>query len=150
MEAVSDSAPEENTATPRKLRRIRSVTESLLSIVLGLEASLVFFLVLVIFGLKLLDPAIAFGGGAVLFALLLVGGRVLRYPWGVWFAWALQVLLLATGILVPLMFLVAAIFIGIFVYCYVRGTQLDRRNAAILEHLEKDDPDAGSPLPATP
>jgi Protein of unknown function (DUF4233) len=141
VEAVSDDSVPEPAAAPRKLRRIRSVTESLLSIVLGLEASLVFFLVLVIYGLKLLDPALAFGGGAALFALLLIGGRVLRYPWGVWFAWVLQVLLLATGILVPLMFLVAAIFIAIFVYCFVRGGQLDRRNAAIREQLEKDDPD---------
>ena len=52
-----------------KPRRPRSATESLLSIVLALEAILVFFVTLTAFGLKALEPVPAFVGGAVLIVL---------------------------------------------------------------------------------
>ena len=114
------------TETAPRPRRARSVTESLLSIVLGLEAILVFFLTMTAFGLKVVEPVVAFGGGAVLVVLLLVGGRVLRYPWGVWVGWALQAVLVATGLVMPLMFLIAAVFVSLWTYCLIKGTQLDR------------------------
>ena len=114
---------------PRQ-RRQRSVTEMLLSIVLALEAVLVFFVTLVVYGLKSLEPAAAFGGGIALIVALLVAGRLLMYPWGIWVAWALQAVLLATGILIPLMYFIAACFLAIFVYCFVKGRQIDHQKAA--------------------
>jgi hypothetical protein len=117
------------TPAPRT-RRQRSVTEMLLSIVLGLEAVLVFFVMLVVYGLKALDPALAFGGGAALIVVLLLAGRTLMYPWGVWLGWALQLVLIASGLLVPLMYLIAAGFLAIWIYCFVKGRQIDRQKAA--------------------
>jgi hypothetical protein len=117
------------TRAPRP-RRQRSVTEMLLSIVLALEGVLVFFVTLVVFGLREVEPAVAFGGGAALIVALMVTGRVLRYPWGVWLGWALQVVLVATGILVPLMYFIAACFLAIWIYCFVKGRQIDRQKAA--------------------
>ncbi len=114
--------------TPRS-RRERGVTESLLSIVLALEAVLVFFVTLVAFGLKVAQPGVVFGGGAVLFVLLLLTGRLVRYRAGVWFGWALQVVLVATGILIPLMYFVAAIFAAIWIYCVVRARAIERQKA---------------------
>jgi hypothetical protein len=102
----------------------------LLSIVLVLEAILVFFITLVVFGLRTLEPALAFGGGAVLVVALLVAGRLLRGPAGIWLGWALQVVLLATGLLVPLMYFIAASFLAIWIYCFVKGRQIDRQKAA--------------------
>ena len=109
-----------------KPRRIRSTSESLLSIVLGLEAVLMFFVTLTAFGLKAVPPVTAFvGGGALIVALVLTAG-VLRFPWGVWLGWVLQAALVATGILLPIMYVVAAGFVAIWVYCFVKGRQIDR------------------------
>ena len=111
-------------------RRQRSVTEMLLSIVLGLEAVLVFFVTLTAFGLRALEAPLAFGGGAALLVALLVAGRLLTYPWGVWVGWALQAVLLATGLLIPIMYFIAACFLAIWIYCFVKGRQIDRQKAA--------------------
>ena len=113
------------TAPGRRPRRQRSVTESLLSIVLGLEAILLFFVALTAFGLKALPPAAALGGGAGLIVALAVAGGLVRYPWGVWLGWVLQAVLLATGIVLPLMYVVAAVFVAIWIFCFVKGRQLD-------------------------
>ena len=117
---------------PPRVRRRRSATESLLSITLLLEAILVFFIVMVVFGLRVLPPAVAFGGGAALVVVLLLDGRVVRYRWGIWVGWILQAFLIALGILVPIMYFVGAIFAAIWIYCFITGRRLDRRNAAAL------------------
>jgi len=111
-------------------RRQRSLTETLLSIVLTLEAFVVFFLTLTVFGLGALEPAIAFSAGGVLLILFLVGSRVVRYTWGIWLGWVLQVVLLASGLILPINYFVAALFLGVWIYCVVVGGRIDRRNAA--------------------
>jgi hypothetical protein len=127
MEAMSEQ-PRPGRA-PR-VRRQRSVTEMLLSIVLALEAVLVFFITLVVYGLKSLEPGLAFGGGALLILALFLTSSLLRYPWGVWPGWVLQLVLVATGFLVPLMFFIAACFFAIWIFCFVRGRQIDHQKAA--------------------
>ena len=119
----------EEVSRPPRVRRERGVTESLLSIVLALEAILVFFVVLVAFGLRIAEPGVVFGGGAVLFLALLVAGRLLRYPAGIWFGWALQVVLILTGILLPVMYFVGAIFVALWIYCFVRARTITRQKA---------------------
>ena len=114
---------------PRQ-RRQRSVTEMLLSIVLVLEAFLVFFVTLVVYGLKSLDPALAFGGGAALILALFLTSGLLRYGWGIWVGWVLQAVLVGTGFLIPLMFFIAACFVAIWIFCFVRGRQIDHQKAA--------------------
>jgi hypothetical protein len=57
---------------------------------------------------------------------------LLRYPWGIWLGWILQAALISTGFLLPAMFFVAAIFVGIWVFCFVKGRQLDRAKAKFL------------------
>ena len=126
------SEPTGGRATSRPPRRERSASESLLSIALALEAVLVFFVALTAFGLKALEPLPAFIGGAALIVVLVIAARLVRYPWGVWLGWLLQAVLLATGILLPIMYVVAAAFIGIWIYCFVKGRQLDRAKAAYL------------------
>ncbi|TXN31421.1 DUF4233 domain-containing protein [Lacisediminihabitans profunda] len=119
------------TAQPAagRTRRARSATESLLSIVLLLEAVLVFFIALTAFGLRVLPAAAAFGGGAALLVALLVVGRLVRYRWGVWLGWLAQAVLLATGLLLPLMWFIGAVFAALWTYCAITGRRLDRRNA---------------------
>ncbi len=122
---------ETDQPTPRPIRRVRSTTETLLSIVLLLEAALLFFVTLTVFGIKALPPAAAFLGGGALIAALIMTGRVLRYRWGVWIGWALQAVLIATGLVLTAMYFVALGFIAIWVYCFVKGRQIDRQRAAL-------------------
>ena len=119
------SAEPAKAARALRPRRKRSLTESLLSIVLGLEAILVFFIALTVFGLHALPPLQAFVGGAVLALLLLLGSYLVRYPWAVWYGWALQVALVATGILLPVLYIAAAFFLALWIFCFVRARQLE-------------------------
>ncbi|MBG6107260.1 DUF4233 domain-containing protein [Frigoribacterium sp. CG_9.8] len=115
-----------------RVRRVRSASESLLSIALLLETVLVFFVVMVAFGLRVLPIPVVFGGGAALAVLLILAGRLAGRPVGVWIGWVLQVALIALGILLPLMYFIGAIFAAIWIYCFVTGLRLDRRKAAYL------------------
>lgn len=112
------------------VKRQRSLTESLLSIVLGLEAVLIFFVTLTVFSLKLLPAGVAFGGGAVFVILMLLTGRMLRNDWAVWVGWAIQAALILLGFVHPALFVTGAIFVAIWTYCFVVGRRIDRRNSA--------------------
>ena len=130
MEAVSRR--DRGDRTPRA-RRQRSATDALLSIVLVLESLLTFFLTLVVFSLRVLDPVPTFSGGAILLLLFLLGSRLTRYSLGLWLGFALQAVIIATGLLVPVMYVIGAGFAGLFVYCFITGRRLDRRNRRRLD-----------------
>ena len=119
-------------ARPGRARRQRSTTETLLSIVLVLEAVLLFFVTLALFGLKTLPPAVAFGGGAAFVVVILVAIGLLRWPAGVALGWVVQAALVALGVLNPLMYLVGAGFAAFWVWCFVRARQIDRRRREYL------------------
>ena len=122
-------------------RRARSASESLLSIVLGLEAFVVFFVALTVFGLRELSAGLAFGGGAVLIVAFVLGAYSMRFRWGVWFGWLLQAVLVSLGFITPVLFAVAAVFAAMWVFCFVTGRRLDARK---LEGDVSTDPPAGS------
>ncbi|MDO9398144.1 MAG: DUF4233 domain-containing protein [Herbiconiux sp.] len=103
--------------------------QSLSAIVLGSEAIVMFFAALVIFGLKALPPLPALGGGAVLCVLLLANAALLRFRWAYLLGWVLQAVIVAACFLAPALAIVAVIFIGLWVYVQVKGTQIDRDNA---------------------
>lgn len=111
------------------MRRARTTSESLLSIVLLLEAILIFFVMLVAYGLRVLPVGIVFGGGAALIVLLLLDGRVVGRQWGLAVGWALQVVLVLLGILLPLMYFIGAVFLLLWLYCYLAGRRIDRARA---------------------
>jgi hypothetical protein len=119
-------------APARRPKRERGALESLLTVTLGMEVLTVIFGTLAINGLDVLPPGVVFGGGGILVLLLLIATRVVRYRWGVWFGHALQVLLLATGFIEVLAAVTAAIFVGFWIYCFVKGTQLDAAKRAAL------------------
>lgn len=121
-------------------RRARTATESLLSIVLGLEAALLFFVTITAFGLKAVPPAVAFGGGGGLLVLFLLAAWLMKYRWGVWFGWLLQAVLIALGFLMPLMFFIGAGFVAIWIYCFVTARRLDARNRSFDNDPTKETP----------
>ncbi len=125
----------------KRVRRNRSASESLLSIVLALEVFLVFFATLAVFSLGAVAPATALVGGGSLLVLLAFTAALTRYQWAVWLGWFFQLALLACGLLTPPMFFVGAVFATMWVYCFVAGRRLDRRNAA--------SPSSASAVPAS-
>ena len=137
MEEVSEGATPARSPRTR-VRRARSVTESLLSIVLALEAFLIFFVTLVVYALDQLDPVTTFVGGAVFIVLLALTGGVLRYQAGVWIGWVLQVAVLATGFFVPVMFVIGGVFVALWTFCFIRGRQIDRDKASFFAAQSSD------------
>lgn len=121
----------------RRTRRVRSVTESLLSIVLGLEVAMVFFVALVLGGLDVLSPAQATVAGVGMAVLLIVVARLLRHRWGAWVGLALQLVFIAAGLLEPMMFLIGAGFAAMYVYFFAKGRQLDERNARYFAKIQE-------------
>lgn len=107
-----------------------SVRQSLASIVLGFESVVMFFAALVIFGLKALPAPLALGGGAALCLLLIANVALLRSRWGYALGWVLQAVIVAACFLVPTLAIIAAIFIGLWIYSMVKGAQIDRQKAA--------------------
>lgn len=114
----------------RKPRPQRGARESLLAITLVLEAVMFFFPMLVVYGKGTLPPLAAFGGGILAIIVLAASSRLTGGPAGVWFGWLLQAAILATGFIEPFMFAVGAVFLALWVFCFVKGGQLDRQNAA--------------------
>jgi hypothetical protein len=135
-DAMDASAEHEPEAAP-PAGAPRSVRRSLASIVLGFEVIVVFLAALVIWGLAPtengtfdLPPWVALAAGGVLILGLVATIGLLRFRWGYGVGWALQALILASGILNPAMFFVGAIFGGLWAYCMVVGARIDRERTA--------------------
>ncbi|WP_317451048.1 DUF4233 domain-containing protein [Microbacterium thalassium] len=116
-------------------RRPRGAAESLAAIVLGFESIIAFLGGLVIYGLRALPEPIApwwgIVAGTVVAVLMVLATRFLRYPWGIAFGWALQVIVALGAFLVPSLGIVALIFGGMYAYATIKGAALDRRNAQL-------------------
>lgn len=119
----------EDTAPAPRRRRERSAQESLGAIVLGFEVVVVFLGALVIFGLHTLSPAQALIGGGAVIVLMLIAVALLRYRVGYWIGWLVQLVVVASGFLVGMLFIVGAIFTAIWAYAMITGARLDRRSA---------------------
>ncbi|MFD1212729.1 DUF4233 domain-containing protein [Arthrobacter sp. GCM10027362] len=115
---------------PDMPKKRRSIKVTFASTVLSLEAFVVFFGTLVAFGLQKdrIPPPVILGVGIVLSLLLLLCCALLRKPAGYWIGWALQLLIIATGFVVPMMFLVGLLFALTWWYGVVTGARIDREN----------------------
>jgi len=112
---------------PKKRRSIRVMFAST---VLSLEAFVVLFGTLVVFGLQreTLEPLVILIGGVLLAAALIGACAFLSKPAGPWIGWVLQLAIIATGFLEPMMFFVGALFAGTWWYALRAGARLDREN----------------------
>jgi hypothetical protein len=134
---MSDAVAPGPDERPQPARPARSVRRSLASIVLAFEVVVVFLGALVIWGLSREDGGpfglptwVPLAAGGVLILLMLATIPLLRFEWAYVLGWALQALVLASGLLNPAMYLVGAIFGGMWVYCMIVGTRIDRARAA--------------------
>lgn len=107
----------------------RSARRQFASTILVLEAFVVLFAALVAYGLREVDPAVVLlGGGALVLSLVLAAG-VLRRPGGYVVGSVLQVALLATALVVPMMLVVGVIFVALWVTALRLGARIDRERA---------------------
>jgi hypothetical protein len=116
---------------PGMPKKRRSVKVMFASTVLLLEAFVVLFATLVVFGLRsdTIPVGVILGVGLTLSAVLIVSCALLTKPYGILIGWILQVLIIATGIAEPMMFLVGILFALTWLYGIRTGARLDRENA---------------------
>lgn len=131
---VSDTTPEP-AAGPA--RTPRSARQTLGTMVLAFEVIVVFLAALVIWGLAPtenstfdLPPWVALAAGGVLILGLIATIGLLRFSWGFILGWVLQVLIIAAGFLNPAMYVVGAIFGGMWWYGMLAGARIDRNRTA--------------------
>jgi hypothetical protein len=106
----------------RDLRRLAAT-------VLGFEALVVVFAALVASQLSRLGMGLALGVGAVLALICLVLAGLLRFRWAYWLGSLLQLVLVATGFVVPAMFFLGAVFAVLWVVALRMGTRMRADNA---------------------
>ena len=112
-------------------KKRRSTKVMFASTVLLLEAFVVFFATLAVFGLRRgeFPPALILGIGIALSVVMVLACAVLSKPWGVGLGWILQIVLILTGIVEPMMFLVGALFGLAWWYGIRTGIRIDREAA---------------------
>ncbi|KSU77941.1 Protein of unknown function [Pseudarthrobacter enclensis] len=113
---------------PGMPKKRRSTKVMFASTVLLLEAFVIFFATLAVFGLRRgeFPPALILGVGIALSAVMVLACAVLRKPWGIGLGWVLQVVLILTGIIEPAMFLVGVLFGICWWYGIRTGIRIDR------------------------
>jgi glucan phosphoethanolaminetransferase (alkaline phosphatase superfamily) len=116
---------------PGMPKKRRSTKVMFASAVLLLEAFVVFFATLAVFGLKRgeFPPALILGIGIALSVVMILACAVLSRPWGVGLGWILQIVLILTGIVEPMMFLVGALFGLAWWYGIRTGIRIDSEAA---------------------
>jgi hypothetical protein len=121
------------TGRSRRPRRERGVTETLLSVVLALEAVILFFATLAVNGLTDIPTGLVVAVGGGLIVLFVLVALVQRWAWGVVLGGILQVAFVATGIVHPFMFVIGAVFAGLWVWCLVRARRIETSRLSAAE-----------------
>jgi hypothetical protein len=111
-------------------RRQRPARHTLAASVLTLEAFVVFFAALVAFGLRLAGPGAIWATAAGLVAVIVVSAALLRRGIGYALGSAVQVWLIALGVVLPAMFVLGALFAVLWVVALRLGGRIDREREA--------------------
>jgi len=97
--------------------------------VLGFEAVVIALSVPVLIQVSAVDPAPATVAGLGLALLAVVAAGSLRHRWGYPLGWAVQVGAFALGFLTAAMFVVAALFGGLWVLALVLGRRIEAQRS---------------------
>jgi hypothetical protein len=117
-------------------RPARSLRRTLAAAVLAFEGLVVVFAALVAMTQSSLgrDQSLVLGGALAVVCFLAAG--LLRSPIGVVLGWVLQVVIVLTGVWVPMMFFLGVVFGALWVTALRIGGRIDREKAAYAEaHL---------------
>lgn len=80
------------------------------------------------------STALAVGLGLMVACLLVAG--MLRAEWAYWLGWAIQAAAVALGFVIPLMFVLGAIFALLWGTAYFLGRKIERERAAAYAALD--------------
>ena len=120
-----------NEPAPAPQRPKRSARGVFTSAVLTIEIFVVLFAALVAHGLREpgagAGPIWAVAGGGAL--LCVVAAGLVRHPAGLWVGSLLQLLLVASGVVVPSMYVVGAVFAVLWVTALLLGGRIDTERA---------------------
>lgn len=105
---------------------------------LAFESMVIFFATLVGFGLKVADAAAVFSVGGAFVLVMILMPAVLGSKYSYYFGWLVQILVTLTGIWVPLMWFVGAIFICLWAWAMIAGSTIDkaRRNFELSQQAQ--------------
>ena len=114
---------------------MRSPGRTLAAGMLTLEAFVAFFAGLVAKDFSALPRATAVGGGVGLAVVCLLVVGLLRYPVGYSLGWVIQVTLIASGVWVPMMFGIGALFCLLWAVSRYWGTRIERERAIVAARI---------------
>lgn len=118
-----------SSTDPQAVRRKRPAKPQFTQTMLVLEAFVVFFATLVAYGLRVADTATVWWvGGSLTVVLVVLAGWVGR-PGGYVAGSVAQVVVIACGFVVPMMFVVGAVFAAMWVFSLRVGGRIDRERA---------------------
>jgi hypothetical protein len=112
-----------------------SARRSMCAAMLVLQAVVLFLTGVVSVGMTDLGAGAALGMGLGLAVLCVLAAGLLRTSVGYALGWLVQVVSIALGFVVPLMFFLGVVFAALWVGAYVLGARIDRERAerALLE-----------------
>jgi uncharacterized membrane protein YciS (DUF1049 family) len=122
---------------------MRSVQRSMCAAMLSLQAVVLFLAGLVMTGLTDIGFGAAVGIGLGLAVLSLLAAGMLGRRQGYWLGWTVQVVTLALGFVVPIMFALGLVFGGLWAGAYFLGSKVDREKAERAELEEQWQADNG-------
>jgi hypothetical protein len=116
---------------------MRSMRRSLCAAILSLQAVVLFLTTPVMISLSEVSTGIALAVGLGLTVACLVVVGLLRHQWGLWLGWAIQVVAIAFGLVVPAdatfrasVIGLGVVFAGLWSAAYLLGGRVDRDRAA--------------------
>jgi len=98
--------------------------------VLAFESIVVLLLVPVAITVGKVHPATAIGVGALIIVVALAAAGLLRHSWAYWVGTAVQVALIACGLIVPVMFALGSLFAILWCAALAVGQRGDQLRAA--------------------
>lgn len=143
MARLTKAQREWRPGMPKKRRSVRVLFASS---VLSLEAFVIFFATLAAYGLTDLPKAALLTAGLALSALLIAACAVLTRPWGAVVGWILQLLIIATGLVIPTMYVIGVLFALTWWYGLRTGARIDREN--VRRDREQEEWERTHPEPA--
>jgi hypothetical protein len=135
---------------------VRSPQRTIAASILGLEALVLFFAAIVAKDLSGLSTATALIGGGALSVLCLVAAGLVRSRAGILVGWFVQAVMIATGVVVPMMYGIGVIFTALWVFGLAAGAKVERERAEAARRLaarsgggDNDPTDPGSDRSST-
>ncbi|WP_448059949.1 DUF4233 domain-containing protein [Cellulomonas hominis] len=117
------------TSPAPAVRRKRPARQQFASTILLLEAFLVLFAALTAYGLRVAPAAVLWIVAGAMAVTLAAISRLLTRPGGYVAGTVAQVLVLASGVAVPMMFVVGTVFVVLWFVALQLGARIDRERA---------------------